>query len=58
MKKTLLLIFLISQFVWSQKQDPRQDKMNFTPGKIIVKLKDNVDIQLVYVAKNHASNIA
>ncbi|WP_024980179.1 S8 family serine peptidase [Flavobacterium succinicans] len=51
MKKTLLLMFLVSQCIWSQKHDPRQDMMNFTPGKIIVKLKDNVNAKISYTSK-------
>jgi subtilisin family serine protease len=51
MKKTLLLFLLVSQFIWSQQRDPRQDIMNFAPGKIIVKLKDNVNAKVFYTSK-------
>ena len=51
MKKTLLLLLLTSQFIWAQQHDPRQDMMNFAPGKIIVKLKDNVDAKISYTSK-------
>jgi len=44
-------MFLVSQCIWSQKHDPRQDMMNFTPGKIIVKLKDNVNAKISYTSK-------
>jgi hypothetical protein len=51
MKKTLFLFFLVSQCIWSQQHDPRQDMMNFNPGKIIVKLKDNVNAKISYTSK-------
>lgn len=55
MKKVLFLFFLVSQFIWSQQHDPRQDIMNFTPGKIIVKLKDNVNAKVTYTSKGIGS---
>ncbi len=51
MKQTLLLLILASQFIWGQQHDPRQDMMNFAPGKIIVKLKDNVNAKISYTSK-------
>ncbi|HEU4791944.1 MAG TPA: S8 family serine peptidase [Flavobacterium sp.] len=55
MKKTLLLFFFASQIICSQNQKPRQDIMNFTPGKIIVKLKDNVNAKVSYTSKGIGS---
>jgi subtilisin family serine protease len=55
MKKTLLLLLLVSQFIGAQQRDPRQDMMNFTPGKIIVKLKDNVNAKVSYTSKGVGS---
>jgi hypothetical protein len=55
MKKTLLLLLLVTPFMWSQQKDPRQDMMNFAPGKIIVKLKDNVNAKVSYTSKGVGS---
>jgi subtilisin family serine protease len=55
MKKTLLLLLLVSTFIWAQQKDPRQDMMNFAPGKIIVKLKDNVNAKVSYTSKGVGS---
>ena len=44
MKKLLILIVLTSQVTWGQTPAAvQQDLMNFEPGELIVKLKDNVD---------------
>ncbi|MCF6212611.1 MAG: S8 family serine peptidase [Flavobacteriaceae bacterium] len=53
MKKllSLLALALSIQFNYAQKHDPRTDQFNFVPGKIIVKLKDNVDTNVKYSAK-------
>ncbi|MDR6844562.1 S8 family serine peptidase [Flavobacterium granuli] len=56
MKKTLLLLLFITQFIFGQNRDPRQDKMNFTPGKIIVKLKDQVNTKVTYTSKGVGSS--
>ena len=50
-KKQLFLLLLASPFIWAQQHDPRQDRMNFAPGKIIVKLKDNVNAKVSYTSK-------
>lgn len=55
MKKTLLLLLLVSPFIRAQQRDPRQDMMNFVPGKIIVKLKDNVNANVSYTSKGVGS---
>ncbi|UFH35598.1 S8 family serine peptidase [Flavobacterium acetivorans] len=55
MKKTLLLLLLVSPFIWAQQRNPRQDMMNFVPGKIIVKLKDNVNAKVSYTSKGIGS---
>ena len=44
MKKLLALSLLLSQFIFSQTPAVvQQDLMNFEPGELIVKLKDDVD---------------
>jgi subtilisin family serine protease len=49
MKKFLALSLLLSQFIYSQTQAVvQQDLMNFKPGELIVKLKDNVDAGVSY----------
>ena len=58
MKKTLLsLIFLcLVSTVFAQKRNPIDDRFNFVPGKIIVKLKDNVDTKTTYNAKGKGTS--
>ena len=53
MKKILLsLVFLgLMSTVLAQQNDPRSAKFDFVQGKIIVKLKDNVDTKTKYNAK-------
>ena len=49
MKKLLALSLLISQFIYSQTPAVvQQDLMNFEPGELIVKLKDDVDAGVSY----------
>ena len=49
MKKLLALSLLLSQFIFSQTPAVvQQDLMNFEPGELIVKLKDNVDAGVYY----------
>ncbi len=55
MKKKLLLLLFTAQFIWAQQHDPRRDKMSFAPGKIIVKLKDNVNTKVSYTSKGVGS---
>jgi subtilisin family serine protease len=55
MKKPLLLLLFISQFIWSQQQDYSPASANFVPGKIIVKLKDNVNTKISYTSKGVGS---
>ena len=55
MKKPLLLLLFISQFIWSQQQDYFPASANFVPGKIIVKLKDNVNTKISYTSKGAGS---
>ena len=49
MKKLLILIVLVSKITWGQMPPAvQQDLMNFEPGELIVKLKDNVDAGVTY----------
>jgi subtilisin family serine protease len=49
MKKLLALSLLLSQFIFSQTPSVvQQDLMNFEPGELIVKLKDDVDAGVSY----------
>ena len=49
MKKLLALSLLLSQFIFSQTPAVvQQDLMNFEPGELIVKLKDDVDAGVSY----------
>ena len=51
MKKLLILIVLVSQVTWGQMPPAvQQDMMNFEPGELIVKLKDN--IVMVFILLN------
>jgi len=55
MKKLLILIVLISQVTWGQMPPAvQQDLMNFEPGELIVKLKDNVDAGVTYAENGKA----
>jgi len=55
MKKLLILIVLVSQVTWGQMPPAvQQDLMNFEPGELIVKLKDNVDANVTYAENGKA----
>jgi len=55
MKKLLILIVLSSQVTWGQMPTAvQQDLMNFEPGELIVKLKDNVDAGVTYAENGKA----
>ena len=55
MKKLLILFVLISQVTWGQMPPAvQQDLMNFEPGELIVKLKDNVDANVTYAENGKA----
>jgi len=55
MKKLLALSLLLSQFIFSQTPAVvQQDLMNFEPGELIVKLKDDVDAGVYYEANGKA----
>lgn len=45
----------MTQFIWSQQQDSFTNSVNFAPGKIIVKLKDNVNAKVSYTSKGIGS---
>ena len=51
MKNLLLLLLLTIQITNSQQKDPRTAQFDFIQGKIIVKLKDNVDTKTKYNAR-------
>lgn len=47
--KKIYFLFLLTYFTgFAQQKNPRQDFMNFASGKVIVKLKDNVDAKITY----------
>ena len=49
MKRLAILIILISQVIYAQTPPAvQQDLMNFEPGELIVKLKDNVEAGVTY----------
>ena len=55
MKKLIALSLLISQFIFSQTPAVvQQDLMNFEPGELIVKLKDNIDADISYQSNGKA----
>ena len=55
MKKLLILIVLVSQVTWGQMPPAvQQDMMNFEPGELIVKLKDNIDAGITYAENGKA----
>ena len=55
MNKILLLLALFTNIIYAQTSKVQQDLMNFEPGELIVKLKDNVDTK-VYYAKSGKAN--
>ena len=55
MKNLFTLIVLVSQVTWGQMPPAvQQDLMNFEPGELIVKLKDNVDAGVTYAENGKA----
>ena len=55
MKRLAILIILISQLIYSQTPPAvQQDLMNFEPGELIVKLKDNVEAGVTYAENGKA----
>ena len=52
MKRLAILILFISQVIYAQTPPAvQQDLMNFEPGELIVKLKDNVEAGVTYRLK-------
>ena len=55
MKNLFTLIVLVTQISWGQMPPAvQQDLMNFEPGELIVKLKDNVDAGVTYAENGKA----
>jgi len=55
MKNLFTLIVLVTQLTWGQMPPSvQQDLMNFEPGELIVKLKDNVDAGVTYLGNGKA----
>ena len=55
MKNLFTLIVLVTQLSWGQMPPAvQQDLMNFEPGELIVKLKDNVDAGVTYAENGKA----
>ena len=55
MKNLFTLIVLVTQITWGQMPPAvQQDLMNFEPGELIVKLKDNVDAGVTYAENGKA----
>ena len=55
MKRLAILTLLISQVIYSQTPPAvQQDLMNFEPGELIVKLKDNVEAGVTYAENGKA----
>jgi len=55
MKNLFTLIVLVTQLTWGQMPPAvQQDLMNFEPGELIVKLKDNVDAGVTYAENGKA----
>ena len=55
MKNLFTLILLLSQVIYAQTPAAvQQDLMNFEPGELIVKLKDNVDANVTYAENGKA----
>ena len=47
----LLLLLLITSLCYSQTRSPSDDLMNFEPGQLIVKFKDNYRANIIYDSK-------
>jgi len=55
--KKLLLLLLFTNIIYAQTPNAvLQDQMNFEPGELIVKLKDNVDTKVYYAKSGKASS--
>jgi subtilisin family serine protease len=54
--KKLLLLLVFTNIIYAQTSKVQQDLNNFKPGKIIVKLKDNVDTKTTYNAKGRGTS--
>ena len=55
MKNLFTLILLLTQVIYAQMPPAvQQDLMNFEPGELIVKLKDNVDANVTYAENGKA----
>ena len=55
--KKLLLLLLFTNIIYAQTPNAvLQDQMNFEPGELIVKLKDNVDAKVYYAKSGKASS--
>ena len=52
--KQILAFLLFTNFMFSQATQPQLDRMNFEPGELIVKLKDNVNTNVTYMADGKA----
>ena len=57
MRNIFYLFFLVTNLIYSQMPDVvQQDLMNFEPGELIVKLKDNVDAGVYYEENGKAKS--
>lgn len=59
MKKIIqivVLFFISCMCIYAQKRNPRNDQYNFVPGKIIVKLKDNINTKTTYNAQGKGTS--
>ena len=57
MKKLLyILFFFCANLGYAQNSQPQTDLMNFEPGEIIVKLKDNVEAGISYSQNGKATS--
>ena len=57
MRNIFHLFFLVTNLIYSQMpNEVQQDLMNFEPGELIVKLKDNVDAGVYYEENGKAKS--
>tara|TARA_B110000977_G_C11087242_1_gene495141 strand:+ start:237 stop:4448 length:4212 start_codon:yes stop_codon:yes gene_type:complete len=56
MKKIILLFFCTNVLLAQTPNTISQDRLNFVPGELIVKLKDNVDTKVYYAKSGKASS--
>ena len=54
--KKLLLLLLFTNIIYAQTPRVQQDLNNFEPGRIIIKLKDNVDTKTTYNSKGKGTS--